>query len=393
VAIVVQRYGAEVSGGAELLARQIAELLAARHRVEVLTTCALDYVTWRDVYPAGTSALGPVTVHRFSVPTPRQLDQFAPLDMAVTAGDHSPAIERGFLAEQGPYAPGLLRHLREHGDDYDAVIFFTALYTTTLLGLPLVAGRSILVPTVHDEPPMRLAIFARVIPRARWLLFNTPEERELAHRLYRLDGVRETVAGVGVEAPTDLDPAAVRARFSLTRPYLLYAGRIDRLKGCPELFRDFSAWARLDDRVDLVLIGRAAMEVPRHPRIRHLGFVDDRDRWSLLAAALATVVPSRMESLSLVSLESLAVGTPVLATAASPVLAGLIRRSRGGLLFDDGATLAESAALLLDRPAVRRSLGTSGEEHVRRACRWEAIAEIYQAAISDVASIGGQHVP
>lgn len=45
VAIVVQRYGEDVNGGSETLARRIAELLVDDVDVTVLTTCALNYVT------------------------------------------------------------------------------------------------------------------------------------------------------------------------------------------------------------------------------------------------------------------------------------------------------------------------------------------------------------
>ena len=67
LAIVVQRYGADISGGAELHARYIAERLAAHVDVRVLTTCARDYLTWRNEIPSGTEYVNGVPVERFPV--------------------------------------------------------------------------------------------------------------------------------------------------------------------------------------------------------------------------------------------------------------------------------------------------------------------------------------
>ena len=57
LAIVVQRYGADINGGAELHARYVAEHLAPHAQVTVLTTCARDYLTWHDEYPAGVEVI------------------------------------------------------------------------------------------------------------------------------------------------------------------------------------------------------------------------------------------------------------------------------------------------------------------------------------------------
>ena len=70
IAIAAQRYGADINGGAELHARYVAEHLARHAEVEVLTTCAQDYVTWANVLPPGVETINGVTVRRFPVAHP-----------------------------------------------------------------------------------------------------------------------------------------------------------------------------------------------------------------------------------------------------------------------------------------------------------------------------------
>src|ERR1035437_7704844 len=67
IAVVVQRYGLAINGAAELHARYVAEHLARHGDVEVLTTCATDYVTWRNELAPGVETINRVPVRRFTV--------------------------------------------------------------------------------------------------------------------------------------------------------------------------------------------------------------------------------------------------------------------------------------------------------------------------------------
>jgi glycosyltransferase involved in cell wall biosynthesis len=389
VAVVVVRFGPAITGGAEMHARQVAARLAARgHDVTVLTTCADDYVTWADAFAPGETREGELRVVRFPVRKQRDLRRWEAamqpfLERCWSAGD-----EECVLQEQGPDCPALLDHLRRHGGAYDAVIFFTLLYAPTVLGVPLMWDRAILVPTLHDEVSAQLDMQARAIRLARHVMWNSPEERDLAERLYDVSGLRGDVAGVGIEPPDDPGDgvAPARARFDLERPYLLYAGRIDPDKGCAEMFEHFVSWAQHDGRADLLLAGRAWMDIPAHPRIRHLGHVDSRELWGLMAGAICTVVPSRNESLSMAALESLAVGTPIVVTAGSPVLIGHTLRSGGGLFYRDGAGFAAAARLLLEEPQRRTAMGAGGREYVTAQFTWDRIMALYDRAIATVAA-------
>ena len=76
VAIVVQRYGADINGGAEQHARYIAERLSRHASVEVVTTCARDYVTWKNDLPAGVEQVNGIRVRRFPVAHERKPNEF-----------------------------------------------------------------------------------------------------------------------------------------------------------------------------------------------------------------------------------------------------------------------------------------------------------------------------
>jgi hypothetical protein len=152
LAFVIQRYGQDVNGGAEALCRQVAERLAPEIPIEVLTTCARDYLTWADHYPPGREEISGVGVRRFAVARQRRVRAFGRLSKKVYGRSHSFAQEGEWMDRQGPDVPELYRFIAAHRNDYDLFVFFTYLYPPTFFGLPLVAEKSLLVPMAHDEP-------------------------------------------------------------------------------------------------------------------------------------------------------------------------------------------------------------------------------------------------
>jgi glycosyltransferase involved in cell wall biosynthesis len=374
LAFVVQRYGAEVNGGAELHCRWLAERLARQHHVEVFATRAVNYLDWANAYPAGTTEVGGIPVHRFGVRRRRKARLFASISNVVFEGPHTLEEEREWVRVNGPESPALVRAVAAARERFDVIFFYCYRYYHTFHGLPLVRERAVLVPTAEEDPAVGLAIFQPLFRMPRGIVYLTPEEQALIEEVSGNGAVPSVTIGSGLDLPTGSSPAAFRAKHGLTRPFLLYVGRIDRNKGCATLFAYFQHFLEQTGiEVDLVLAGKAALAIPDHPRIRHIGFITEQEKVAAIQAAELLVMPSPYESLSIVMLEAWKLGTPVLANGRCRVLAGQCQRSGGGLSYDGHAEFREAARLLLARADLREALGRQGREYVEREYSWERI--------------------
>src|SRR5512138_1668239 len=183
IAVVVQRYGLEINGGAEYHARLIAERLGRHFQVEVFTTTASDYVTWAHHYPEGTEAVNGIPVHRFRVSRPRDPERFGLLQKRILEQEHALADEERWLEEEGPLVPGLLLELERRREEFAYFVFFSYRYYHSFHGVIRFGPRAILVPTAEHDQVIYLRLFRDLFARAAALVFNSPEERELIERV------------------------------------------------------------------------------------------------------------------------------------------------------------------------------------------------------------------
>jgi glycosyltransferase involved in cell wall biosynthesis len=378
LAIVVQRYGADINGGAELHARYIAEHLAAHAEVRVLTTCARDYVTWKNEFAAGRDSLNGVPIERFVVSQPRDTIDFDRRSRHVFNDVHSLHDELQWLESEGPASSDLVARLARDRAEFDFVVLFSARYYHAYHGARLVAERAVLVPTAEREPSLGLSLFQPVFRGVRAVMYNSFEERAMINAVAGNQRVPGVVVGVGSAIPAAVDAARARQKFGLLRPFIIYVGRIDANKGCAELFDFFLQHvAASATPVDLVLVGNPVLRVPTHPQIRHLGYVTDQDKFDAIAAAAALVMPSYYESLSMVALEAWALGRPVLANGHCDVLRGQCVRSNAGLYYENAAEFAASLDTLLKDAALAETLGRNGRTYYQRHYDWPVIERKY----------------
>lgn len=390
LALVVQRYGLEITGGAELHARLVAEMLAPRHDVTVLTTCALDYVTWRNELSPGIDVVNGIPVMRFPVRRPRDPQRFGQLQQRVFHRRHTDRDALAWMDAQGPCCPRMMRWIGANRDRFDAFICFSYRYWTTFHAMQECGGRGVLVPTAEPDPAVEMPLFGPLFRNARAIMYNSHEEREMIVRQAGNEAVPGVIVGVGIVEPPPGDPQGFRARHGLHRPFVLYLGRIDANKGCGQMFDYYQAAHRRLAAAgvtppQLVLAGAEMMEVPEHPDIVRLGRVTDQDKYDALAAAHALMMPSFYESLSMVLLEAWALARPVLVNAHCAVLQGQCRRANGGLWYHDLGEFAESLRLLAENARLRQALGENGQRYYRQHYTWPVIEEKYETMLRRVA--------
>ena len=124
------------------------------------------------------------------------------------------------------------------------------------------------------------------------------------------------------------------------------------------------------------------MALPDVPWVRYAGLLSESDRLRALEAATIVVVPSPFESLSLLALEGMAVGRPVLCNARADVLVDHCRRSNAGLFYSTREEFIECVDVLLaDRP-LRERMGQNGRAYVTANYAWDVIMAKYDTLIA-----------
>lgn len=361
-------------GGAELVLREVAHGLTARGwQVDVLTTCARDHYTWANHYPAATTDDQGVRVQRFKVVNDTSGADRAALLRTMALGGSPTLAQQESWMNDGLRVPDLFHALLDTAEQYRAIVVSPYLFWTSFAGGLVAPERTILRPCLHDEPEARFEVFEPLVTGVAKLWLNTQPEADLLDQIWPAHAPAE-VLGEGVPVPEVYDPAGFRARHGLSdRPFALYGGRREGAKNWDALLDGFVAAIRKEDLdLDLVTFGVGDVHVPPdvEGRIIDLGLLSDRDKDDAFAAAAVYLQPSAMESFSRTVMEAWLAGTPVIANAASAVVAWHCDRSGAGLTYDDNTELEQCLRFVAEAPDEAAALAGPGRQYVLDHYTW-----------------------
>ncbi len=387
ICFVIQRYGLEVNGGAELHCRQLAEhMLPFCEKIDILTTKAIDYMTWKNEYEADEEVINGVNVKRFPVKKERNQKQFDEVNSRFMRGILKEKEEQEWIDKQGPFVPALIDYLKAHQYDYDCVLFYAYLYYPSVMGIEVVDNKVIMLPLAHDEPFLKMHIFDRIFSKPDAFMFNTEEERDLVLSKYGPD-LKYALGGVGIDLPEKIDGEAFKKKYGLN-DYIVYVGRIDEGKNCPQLFDYFKEYKKRnpESKLKLVLMGKAVINVPDDEDIVSLGFVSDEDKFNGIKGARALVLPSEYESLSLVVLEAMSIRTPVIVNGKCPVLRAHCTKSNGAFYYNNFYEFEGELNYLYSHEDIVSQMMDNAVKYVEKNYTWEIITNNLCNLIKEITS-------
>ncbi len=380
LAIVIQRYGAEVCGGAEVHALCMAERLTKYFDVTVLTSKAIDNMTWKDEYKNDYEEINGVKVRRFSVDSPRDPNLY---DIAYNNAKKSNSTiseQEKWMEENGPRVSGLIKYIEDNKDDYDLFYFVTYVFYPTYFGINAVGEKSIFNPCAHDEVTLYFDMFKNSFRNTKAIFYNSYEEKLLCERIFDLKGKLDNDGrgGDAASIPDKYSEAEFREKYNIHDDYIVYVGRSDFHKGIIELFDYFIKYkSAKGGNLKLVCMGKGDSPFPQREDIINLGFVSEEDKYSGIAGSKLLVLPSKYESLSIVVIEAMALSKPVIVNAECEATKAHCVKGNAGLYYRNYYEFEACMDYILNNEDVAKQMGINGKKYTDENYSWDAIVKSF----------------
>ncbi len=372
---IIQRYGKEVNGGAEDYVRQYANHLLPYYDIDVYTSTAKNYDTWKKYYHSGKTNLDGVNVYYFNSPKRKVIRQSISMSLLEKNNNRQNGFK--FLKRQGPYIKQINRKIKKNYDKYQAILCFCYLYYPTYASIILAKEKGILIPFLHEEPYAHYQIMQDEFKYAKRIIYQTEEEKQTAISIFKENATNKDniILGIGIEEERKTSDQILKKYHLENQKYLIYIGRIDASKGVKDLIDNFLYYKRInkDKEYKLVLVGGLYLDIPTNEDIIATGFINEDEKYTLLKHADILINPSKYESLSIVILEAFAYQKPVLVNEESAVLKGQVERSNAGLYYQGRNEFVKMLQFLITNHDIRNQMGKNGLDFVNRNYRWDIV--------------------
>lgn len=410
IAFVVVRYGENINGGAEYHCQMLAERLLDKYDVEVLTTCVRDTQVGDNCYSEGIENWNGVTIRRFKAdpvnPQNERLyeKQAKParrlrrllyrlrllkfLSLFIPVWHFKQEDEMSAMNANMFYSSGLNSFVQSHKDDYKAFIAMSLDYSTFYYTAIYVGEKTIAIPTMHDAKISFRSLLTSVVSKIAYVGFNAGEEQKLGERIFGKALGRHGIISVGYETPLAADWDVTKVKYNIPDNYLLYVGRITGVK-LYRLIPYFIKYKELYKKssLKLLLVGGCTINKVDHPDIIYSGFVSDEEKMAILQHAAIVVNPSNGESLSLILLEAMSQGRPMLVNGHCKVLKEHCYKSDGASFYYMNNAGFNHALNKMERSAsLREAMGDKGVKYVADNYNWELIMGRLKSVIESMNS-------
>lgn len=397
IAFVVIRYGQNINGGAEYHCQMLAERLVSYYDVEVITTCVKDMASGDNEYPEGVETMNNVLVRRFNVDPihpederinwrkskyTRRLRQFLFhlrllkfLSFFFPVWRFQQKREIRAMNANVLHSPKMCDFIRDHVSEYKVFIAMSLDYSSFYYTAIYAGEKTVAIPTLHYSKVSFRSLLTSAISKVAYVGFNSGEELKLGERIFGRAMKSYGIISVGIETSGVANWEEVKKKYQLPERYLLYVGRITAVK-LYRLLPYFLNYRRVckDSVLKLVLVGGLTIEKVINSDVIYTGFISDEEKMAILQHAEIVINPSNGESLSLILLEAMNQGKPMLVNGRCKVLKEHCYRSNGAAVYYKNKMNFNRRLRKMEKSEMlRNEMGEKGKRYVMNNYSWDII--------------------
>jgi glycogen(starch) synthase len=255
-----------------------------------------------------------------------------------------------------------------------------------------------LLVTLHGMSTQQNSLVEHALGAADWVVGCSKIVLAQGRQFVPDISFRSSVIYNGVECPA-LPPRP----FPTDAPRVLCVGRLSAEKGVDVAIAGFASIVERFPQARLIIAGdgplkadleQQALELKIRDFVDFVGWVIPEMIPSLINTATLVVMPSRSEGLPLVALEAALMARPIVATRVGG-LPEVVLHQENGLLVEpeDHNALAEAMAMLLDQPETARSMGEAARCRVQTVFSWDRHVNAYDALYRQLVANGRRGSP